>query len=60
MDLSCHKCTTIITGDNVVGDGKFDSVKNKIYCIYCFFTKARIEETLQNSVSLMKFLKEGK
>ena len=57
--MKCYKCKETISCDNVVGDGKFDSTKGKVYCMPCFFTKERKKDTLNNSISLMEFIREG-
>ena len=59
MKLKCHKCKSTIGCENVVADGKFNSVKGKVYCMICFWTKERKEDMHKNSVSLMEFIKEG-
>ena len=58
IKLKCHKCKKLITGDNVRADGRFDSVKGKIYCIDCYYTKARKKELMDLSVPLMDWVEK--
>ena len=55
-EMNCKICGTTKIGQMIYGDGKFDSIKGKLYCEECYWSPSRKADLKKNSVSLVEYI----
>ena len=61
--MNCYKCKNKISWYNcdcVIADGKYNTIKGKVYCNRCYFGGKRLQDIKNNSIRLNIDIGENK